>query len=176
MTPRELEEYRALRATIAQRGTARVCVFAGGLIGWGAVAVATAAWSPIPLSTVVPLAMLGAVFEAVYALHIGVERIGRYLQVFHEDPAEKARWEAVAMRFGPPAAGTSVDPLFTLWFSIATVANFVPVVLAGPTPVELSTLGALHLGVLARYTIAHRAAARQRKADLATFQRLKSEV
>ena len=39
ITPRELEEYRALRATIAARGTARIWIFVAGLIAW--------AWSSI---------------------------------------------------------------------------------------------------------------------------------
>ena len=32
MTPRELEEYRALRETIRERGTARVWIFVVGLV------------------------------------------------------------------------------------------------------------------------------------------------
>ena len=87
MTAREHEEYRALRATIRERGTARVCIFAGGIVAWAAVTIATAAMASTPLATLLPLLVLAAAFEVVFALHIGVERIGRYLQVFHEtDP------------------------------------------------------------------------------------------
>ena len=87
MTARDHEEYRALRATIRERGTARVCIFAGGIVAWAAATIATAALASTPLATLLPLLVLASVFEAVFALHIGVERIGRYLQVFHEtDP------------------------------------------------------------------------------------------
>ena len=34
MTDRDLEEYKALRATIRQRGTARIWVFGAGLAAW----------------------------------------------------------------------------------------------------------------------------------------------
>src|SRR5688572_10845801 len=41
MTPRDREEYRALRATIRTRGTARIVVFAVGLGAWAAMAILT---------------------------------------------------------------------------------------------------------------------------------------
>ena len=41
MTDRDLEEYKALRATIRQRGTARTWVFGAGLAAWAALALAT---------------------------------------------------------------------------------------------------------------------------------------
>ena len=62
------------------------------------------------------LLLLVATFEAVRTLHLGVERIGRYLQVFHEPepPAPgDARWEHVAMALGP---GSPERPV-TLWES-----------------------------------------------------------
>src|SRR5712691_1374767 len=124
MTERELEEYKALRATIRQRGTVRTCVFVAGLATWALVALATTFVS-IPLITLLPLVLLAGAFEAVFALHVGVERIGRYLQVFYED-----RWEQTAMDFGAPLAGTGSDPLFTVFFGLATMCNFVLVLLA----------------------------------------------
>jgi hypothetical protein len=175
VTPRELEEYKALRATIAQRGTARICIFAVGLGVWATLALATAAFLPVPLSTLVPLSALAAVFEAVFALHIGVERIGRYVQVFHESPAEHARWESTAMRFGKPVPGTGTDALFTTWFAVATIVNFIPVIVAVPTSVEVTTLGGLHVAFLLRLIAARRAAGRQREADLKRFEQLASD-
>src|SRR3982751_5021699 len=121
MTERELEEYKALRATIRQRGSVRVCVFVAGLAAWGLVAM-TANFVSLPVLTLVPLVLLAGVFEAVFALHIGVERIGRYLQVWHED-----RWEHMAMAFGPPPSGTGSDPLFVVFFGVATICNVIPV-------------------------------------------------
>src|SRR5262245_28415723 len=99
MTPRELEEYRALRATIRERGTARVYLVVGGLGAWAALVIATASLASLPVATLLPLLFLAGVFEAIFALHTGVERIGRYLQVFYEEPPERG-WEHVAMAFG----------------------------------------------------------------------------
>jgi hypothetical protein len=167
MTDQAVEEYRALRATIAQRGTVRTGAFVFGLAAWALAAMATAV-TAIPLMTLVPLVLLAATFEAVFSLHVGVERIGRYLQVFHED-----RWEDTAMRFGRPLAGTTADPLFTALFALATVCNFVAVALAGPVPVEVAVLTGAHALFGLRLGAARRAAARQRVSDLERFQQLK---
>ena len=51
LTPREQLEYTELRATIRQRGTARVCIFAAGLAAWAALTLATAALASTPLAT-----------------------------------------------------------------------------------------------------------------------------
>src|SRR3979490_1608477 len=97
MTAREQVEDRELRATIRERGTARVYIFAGGIAAWGALTIATAALASTPLATLLPLLVLAAGFEGVFALHVGVERIGRYLQVFYEAEDTGARWEHIAM-------------------------------------------------------------------------------
>src|SRR5438105_3569009 len=109
MGDRDGEEYRALRSTISARSGMRVCVFVTGLAVWAALAIAVAATGSLPAATLIPLVVLAGVFEAVFALHVGVERIGRYLQVFCDD-----RWEKTAMALGAPLAGTGVDPLFTI--------------------------------------------------------------
>ena len=172
MTPREREEYSALRATIGQRGTVRVwIVVAGGRLerrsdGRGP------AGAP-PAMALIPLLFLAATFEAVFALHVGVERIGRYLQIFHESPDDRAAWEATAMRFGQAPRATATDPLFIVCFALATILNFMPVMLAAPLPVEIGVVGAAHLLLLARLFIARGGAARQRAADLARFQEMK---
>ena len=167
MTPREREEYRALRTAIRARGTARTCVFVAGLSAWAGLAICTAELAPIPLATLGPLLVLAATFEAVFALHVGVERIGRYLQVFYADA-----WERTAMAFGAPLAGTGADPLFALFFAVATVFNFAPLLLVYPAPSELGVIGGAHALVLVRIVVARRAAARQRAADLARFQQI----
>src|SRR5436853_7026190 len=79
------EEYRALRSTISQRGSAKIWIFIAGTLGWAALAMATAALASLPVATFLPLLVLAVTFEAIFSLHVGVERIGRYLQVFHED-------------------------------------------------------------------------------------------
>ena len=98
------DEYRALRLTIQHRGTARMVVLPVVFLGWAGTAVAAAAVITVPISTLVPLLVLVAGFEAVFALYVNVERIGRYLQVFHE---ADGGWERVAMLFGQrfPGAG-----------------------------------------------------------------------
>ena len=177
MTPRELEQYRALRGTIRERGTARIWVFLAGLVAWGALTIATAALASLPVATFLPLLVLAAAFEAVFSLHVGVERIGRYVQVFVEDAEEAGGtpgWERMLMEAGPPARGTSVDPLFTAHFLTATLLNFVPVLLAEPLPLEVSVVGSLHVLVAARMLFARRAASRQRAADLARFLELRA--
>ena len=169
MSDRELEEYKALRATIAQRGSVRTCVFVAGLAAWGVVSLATTFVS-LPLLTVLPLVLLAGTFEAVFALHVGVERIGRYLQVFHDD-----RWEQTAMAFGAPLAGTGSDPLFALFFGLATIVNFVPVMLAEPVRIELATIGGAHALFIVRLIVAHQVAGRQRAADLERFRSIRDE-
>ena len=173
MTPRELEEYRALRDTIRERGTARVWVFMAGLTAWGALTVATAALAALPVATLLPLLVLAGAFEAVYGLHTGVERLGRYVQVFLEDAADRG-WEHRLMAFGTAFPGSGPDPLFTVYFAGATLLNFVPVVLAGPAPIEVVVVGAAHVAFIARLLVVRHRAGRQRAADLKRFQRLKN--
>jgi hypothetical protein len=171
MTSPELIEYQALRATIRERGTARVWVFVAGVLVWASLALAVAIAAPIPFLSVMPLLVLAATFEAVFALHVGVERLGRYLQVFHHDV-----WEQTAMAFGAPLAGTGADPLFTLLFALATVCNFVPVIVAGPMWAEWTACGLAHALFLARLLVGRQSTARQRASDLARFQQLKREA
>lgn len=170
MMDREHAEYQALRATIASRGTARVVLFAAGLSVWATLSLGILCAAPLPLATLFPLLALACVFEAVFALHVGVERVGRYLQVFHEDT-----WETTAMAFGAPLAGTGSDPLFSLFFILATLCNFVPIAVASPVASELAVLGLFHVALLLRIVTARRAASRQRAADLARFRELKPQ-
>jgi len=167
MTDRAVEEYKVLRATISQRGTVRTCVFLLGLAIWCMVAVA-ATFIAVPLITVLPLILLAGTFEAVFALHVGVERIGRYLQVFHQDG-----WAQTAMAFGAPIAGTGSDPLFIVFFGLATMGNFLPVLLVKPLRIELAMIGGVHALFIARLVVARRVAGRQRAADLERFRQIK---
>jgi len=177
-TVREHEEYTALRATIRERGTARVCLFAAGFVAWGALAVATAALASIPVASLLPLLVLAAVFEGVFALHVGVERVGRYLQVFHET-GDRAAWERTAMAFGRPKGAAVADGLFTVPFLLAALFNIMPALIAQPTPAEIVFVVGAHALFLLRLAVARAAAARQRVVDLERFQvlkELKSEV
>jgi hypothetical protein len=176
MTPREVEEYRALRDTIRERGTARVWMFLAGLAGWAALALAAITLAAPPATTLLPLLLLAATFEAIFAVHMGVERIGRYVQVFHETAEEPAAWERTAMAFGPLPRGGGTGPLFLACFAIATALNFAPVLGASPVAAELIVIGTAHLVFLARLAVARRAAAGGRAADLARFRELKDRV
>ena len=178
MTPREVEEYTSLRATIRERGTARVCLFCGGLVAWAAATIATAALAALPVATLLPLLILAAGFEAVFNLHTGVERIGRYLQVFYcdEDPSHTGRdWERTVMAYGRAFPRGGSDPLFTIYFVLATILNFVPVLLAEPVRLEVTVVGLAHLGFIARVFVARHASAGQRARDLERFQKIKTE-
>jgi len=169
MTPREQEEYSALRTTIRERGTARMWIFVVGIIAWAALTTAAAALASTPLAVLLPLLVLAATFEAVFALHVGVERIGRYLQVAHADA-----WEQTAMAFGRPKGSIRIDPLFSIVFLIATLFNFGPVFVVNPIGVELIFVGGGHVIFVLRVIAARASAARQRAVDLARFQELKT--
>jgi hypothetical protein len=176
MTPREIEEYRALRATIQQRGTVRVWVFLAALVAWAAATIATAALAALPIATLLPLLLLAAGFEAVFSLHTGVERIGRYLQVFYDDgdPASPGpEWERTVMAYARAHPRAGSDQLFSLFFIVAAVLNFVPVILAQPVQIEVIVVGAVHLTLVVRILLARRAASGQRARDLERFQRIK---
>ena len=81
--------------------------------------------------------MLVAVFEVIFAIHTGVERVGRYVQVYFESTEESARWEHVAMAYGRAFGGGGIDALFTPVFWTATLLNFVPAMLSGPMAIRL---------------------------------------
>jgi hypothetical protein len=186
MSVREQDEYRALRDTIRERGTARVWVFVAGVSVWAALTLAIAALASTPMACLLPLLVLGIVFEAVFALHVGVERVGRYLQVFHESEAEAAGeagraggldgtlgWEHAAMAFGRPAGAATADPLFVIPFLLAGLFNIAPALLLHPIPEELIVVGGAHLLFVLRLVFARRAAATQRAIDLARFQQIR---
>ena len=112
MTPRELAEYQALRETIRERGTTRVWLLLATFVAWGALAIATAALAALPIATLLPLLVLAVGFETGFAVHTGVERIGRYIQVFFEsDDADRGEFQARAPRTkqGREAVSNTID-------------------------------------------------------------------
>lgn len=165
------EEFAALRATIRERGTARMILLPAALALWAGVAIATTAAVALPIAALVPLVVLAAGFEAIYALHVNVERIGRYIQVFHET---EGGWEHVAMAFGRRFPGGGPDALFSALFLTATALNYLPIVLGGATA-ELIVAGVLHLLLAFHIGTARRRAALQRQLDLERFETLREE-
>jgi hypothetical protein len=141
------------------------------LIGW-AIAGATLLSTELPIAALFTLGILVAGFEALHALHVGVERIGRYLQVYFERDPSGPRWESTAMRLGPGLPGGGVDPLFTVVFATATLANLVLAIVPEPTRADLIVLLAVHAAFIVRIVRARGAAARQRAVDLEMFRAL----
>jgi hypothetical protein len=169
---RQQTEYAALRDTIRQRGTVRMVLLPVTFIGWAATAVATAAVITVASGTLVPLVVLAAGFEAIFALHINVERIGRYLQVFHE---RDGGWEHVAMQYGRRFRGAGPDPLFARLFVLGVSLNLLPAALGGE-PLEVGIIVVAHLLLVYRIRMARAAATAQRSEDLSRFEQLRAST
>jgi hypothetical protein len=174
-----IEEYRALRATIRTRGGLRLTLSLAGLAAWALTLVAILAWLPNPIAGSIPLLLLMTTFEVNRMLHVGVERIGRYLQVFYEDPVvagtDSPAWESTAMRFGSAVPGAGGHPLLVPMFLLATLVNFLTVVLPGPLPLELGVMAMPHLAFVVWMVYCDRGMRKQRTADLARYRELHAE-
>jgi hypothetical protein len=166
-------EYTVLRHTIASRGTARITLLPVTLIGWALVAGTLTVLGNTPATSLFPLTVLAGGFEAIHAMHVGVERIGRYLQVFYEGTADGPMWETTAMGVGPALPGGGVDPLFTVIFAFATLLNLMSAIVPSPTMLELSVIGVFHAALIARLIRARGAATRQRAVDLESYRAVK---
>lgn len=169
-------EFAVLRNTIATRGTVRMALLPLTIFGWAVLSAGVFLYAEMPIAVVFPLAVLVAGFEAIHALHVGVERIGRYLQVNYESLPGAPQWESTAMRVGPSLPGGGIDPLFTVVFLSTTFANLVPVASLDATGVEFGTLAMLHVIFIIRLVRTRGAAARQRAVDLETFKAIKSQA
>ena len=167
-------EFAALRQTIASRGTARMALFPATMLGWAALAGTLPILGGSPVASLFSLGVLAAGFEAIHALHVGVERIGRYLQVFYEGEGEGPKWETTAMSVGPALPGGGVDPLFTVVFACAVIVNLIPALLPSPTRLEIGVIGAFHAALLVRLVRARGAAARQRAVELESYRAIRS--
>ncbi len=92
----------------------RIVLLPVTLFGWALIAGALLLFGDAAIAAVFSLAVLVAGFEAIHALHVGVERIGRYVQVYYEAGSDGPRWETTAMAVGPALPGGGIDPLFTV--------------------------------------------------------------
>jgi hypothetical protein len=172
-------EYLVLRQTIAQRGALRPVLVLCGMTIWAALLIAVLALVPYPVAVAIPLLILVVTFEAIRPLHFGAERIGRYLQVFHEEGGEPDRafadtpsWERVAMRFSS-VPGLGGHPLFIPLFFFAVLLNLSVVILFSPAPIESAVLAGIHGLFAAWMLITDRAMRKQRDADLKRLRELK---
>jgi hypothetical protein len=176
MTPRETE-YRILRETIAWRGTVRMALVPVTVGTWALIWASLLLSADAGLAGAIPLIVLVAGFEAVHALHSGVERIGRYLQVNYENGRDGPLWESTAMRLGPGLPGGGVDPLFTAVFFLALAANLALLTtsLLPQMPIVV-LMAALHAACAIRVLRARRAAGQQRAVDLESFRAVRVEL
>jgi hypothetical protein len=165
-------EFTALRATIASRGTVRMVLVPVVVLGWASLAIVVVLFGDLPVAALPPLAILVAGFEAVNALHVGVERIGRYHQVFYEGRPGAPAWETTAMAVAPRVRSAGVDPLFTVVFAAATILNMTTALVPEPTPLETLMIGGFHAVFLLRIARARQRAGSQRTHDLHAFQEL----
>jgi hypothetical protein len=171
-------EYLVLRRTIAARGSLRAVLLVAGIAIWAGILVAVIAWIPYPVAAAIPLLVLVATFEGIRPLHFGAERIGRYLQVFYEEAGQPERplsetpsWERVAMRLGK-VPGVGGHPLFVPVFFLATVTNYVAVIVPGPVPIEMGAMAVPHAAMLWWLLSADRAMRSQREIELQEFRRI----
>ena len=167
-------EYKALRDTIRGRGTARLSAVLCGLVAWGALVMALFIARLEATTTLVPLLVLAATFEINFFMHTGVERIGRYLQVFYEERADATGWETTAMKYGAKFP-QGLDPLFSILFAAATSLNVIAALLAEHQPGSIAISLGAHIAFGYRIVSARKGAASQRAIDLERFRNLAQE-
>jgi len=135
-----------------------------------------------PIASVVPLLVLLGTFEAVRSLHLGVERIGRYVQVFFEEhpsgsaPTGPPAWEHTAMAFGPSMPGAGVHPFFQPVFILAISVNLLAVWLPGPLMVEAVPLVIPHIAFVVWMLHCDRGMRKQRATELARFREIRGKL
>jgi hypothetical protein len=177
--PFGLEEYRALRATIRERGSLRFLVTSITFSAWAAILTTLCAVTVVPTFILVPLAVLAAGFEVNFAIHVGVERVGRYLQVKYERaPQSAAGWEHAVMRLQVPGGG--LDALFLVVFLSALTLTFVVALWLAAASTGLEEVSGirtetlivaiLHAFVAVRWLQAAKYARGQRVRELAAFE------
>lgn len=139
---------------------------------WATLAAVLFLFGQLPIAGLLALAVLVAGFEAIHALHVGAERIGRYLQVHYEAAPNGPQWETAAMTVGPALPGGGVDPLFSAVFVGATVINMITNLEPLPMWEEIAVIGACHAAFVFRVIRARIAASQQRAVELESFRAL----
>jgi len=167
-------EFTVLRQTIALRGTVRMTLVPLVSLGWAVLTLLLLLYGGPPIACIVSLGVLVGGFEAVHALHVGAERIGRYVQVYYEAPADGPRWETAVTTVGPALPGGGIDPLFSVVFVGLTAINLLVALVPLPTRLELGAVAVLHLGFVFRVVRARLAATKQRAVELESFKAMQS--
>ena len=163
----------------------RVVVTTITFVFWAGLLLTTVALFVVAPLALIPLLVLAAGFEVVFALHVGVERIGRVIQTKYESGSDLPGWEHAAMKIGAASqAGGRTDPLFTWCFMLATALNLMAVLIVqtdpgaleeaiatldGPPPWSFALFAAIHAAFIARLMAARRFARSQRERDLQLF-------
>jgi hypothetical protein len=169
-----VHEYAAMRQAIAQRGQMKATVALVGFLGWAALWTAGFALISDVRAPAVSLAVLWATFEIIRPLHIGAERLGRYLQVFYETPGQVPAWEHTAMALGAAVPGAAGHPLYIPLFVGATLLNATALWFDGPLAFDGALMLGPHLALLWWLWRADRAMRRQRTDDLVRLQALRA--
>jgi len=181
LTSLSLAEYRELRATIRERGSLRHLTIVITFSVWAVTMLWAASTFSVPIFFAFPLVVLVAGFEVAFALHVGVERIGRFIQVRYEgETGMSISWERTAMALRVPGGG--VDPLFLNVFLAAAILNLLAGVWTSPVAsaasdaaferAELASLVGVHAAAVIRWISAARYARSQRVRELAAFEEL----
>jgi hypothetical protein len=167
------EEFRQLRATIRERSVARVVVSLITFVSWAALVLALRQSRESVVDGLVPLVVLVVGFELVFGLHVGVERIGRYLTVFYEAAPGMPKWETAIAAFGRSAVRSRTQPhvLLATEFIVSTGLNLVFAGWPDMTALAQSiAMAVFHVTFIARVVQAARQANRQRDADTEAFR------
>ena len=167
-------EYHGLRDTIRERGTLRICLVLVGLIAMSGLDVALRATALSGVIALLPLLVLAATFEINFFVHTGVERIGRYLQVFYEERAGVPGWETTAMNYGAKYP-SGLDPLFSTLFASAATVNFLATLAVAHDLGWMALSLGGHLAFAYRIVTARALASSQRALDLDRFRGLLSK-
>jgi hypothetical protein len=145
---------------------------------WASLLTVVLVWLPYPVAASIPLLVLLVTFEVIRPLHFGAERIGRYLQVFYEEQGDPGpalndtpSWERVAMNFGA-VPGVGGHPLFVPAFFLATLLNYLAVLLPQPVAIEMGVMAIPHLAFIAWLINADRAMRKQRGIELVRLREL----
>jgi len=180
----QLEEFRALRATIRDRAIARVILLAISWVGWAAIATAIMLVLPATPLLALPLVLVLAAFEVNLVAVRATDRICDYLRVVFEERRAVPGWETASADLARRHPAATADPLF-FWISVAVLcANYLCVVVAvGETAdpsarvredsLDLAVATVLHGAVLLRFVLARRGLVSGRAGEL---ERLRTAI
>ena len=173
----QIEEFRALRATIRDRAIARVILLAISWVGWAAIATAIMLVLPATPLLALPLVLVLAAFEVNLVAVRATDRICDYLRVVFEERRAVPGWETASADLAGRHPAATADPLFFWIFVAVLCANYLCVVVAvGETAdpsarvredsLDLAVATVLHGAVLLRFVLARRGLVSGRAGEL----------